>query len=227
MTEKEYLQKIAIQFKQAGNAQVAKEQSQYMRNRFPFFGLKKPAREIIQKDFLANNPLPNSFSLEKLTIACMGFPEREIWYFTLAVLFKERKKLQPTFILLLKEFMEKSDWWDVVDSASGIVAFLVRNFPTLKQEMDFWIEDENFWIRRVAIIHQLSYKKETDQAQLFRYIKTCAHEKEFFIQKGIGWALREYSKTNPEAVTHFIQENTLAPLSTREGLKWLKNKGKI
>lgn len=87
--------------------------------------------------------------------------------------------------------------------------------------MDKWIEDDNIWLRRSAILHQLQFKEKTDSERLFRYCLSRAHDKEFFIMKAIGWALRQYARCNPEAVRHFVKENEkrLSRLSIKEAMK--------
>jgi 3-methyladenine DNA glycosylase AlkD len=91
--------------------------------------------------------------------------------------------------------------------------------------MDDWVEAENFWLARTAILHQLSAKRSTDAERLFRYCSVRSADKEFFIRKAIGWALREYSKTDERAVRSFVEDNAeLSPLSRTEALKWLERR---
>ena len=114
----------------------------------------------------------------------------------------------------------------------GIASWLVgehfKRFPKLiKPYTEKWMKSGNMWLQRTVILFQLGYKDKTDVKLLFKNIKKCMDSKEFFIRKAIGWALREYSKTNAQAVINFVENNELAPLSKREALKWLKNQGKI
>ena len=113
--------------------------------------------------------------------------------------------------------------------ASGVVGDYLQKYPHLLPEMDAWIQHENYWIRRTAIIYQLKYRKDLDTQRLFKYILLCAHEKEFFIRKAIGWSLREYSKTNARAVIEFIEthDTVLSGLSKREGMKWILANDKL
>lgn len=109
-------------------------------------------------------------------------------------------------------------WWDTVDAiAPKPVGKIAASYPEVIEEtLDGWAVHENMWLRRAAILFQLKYKEKTDDALLYRYILKNADSKEFFIQKAIGWALREYSKTNPASVKEFIENHKLAPLSVRE-----------
>lgn len=93
---------------------------------------------------------------------------------------------------------------------------------------DSWSVSRNIWLKRVSIIFQLSYKDNTDTEILTKHILENAHHSEFFIQKAIGWALREYSKTDYKWVLNFVIQNTdLKPMCKREAIKWMDNKGLI
>lgn len=139
---------------------------------------------------------------------------------------KHVKRLEFEHIHLLHELIIRKSWWDTVDGiAIGLVGNLASLFPELIPEfLNPWSTDENMWLRRTAILFQLHYKARTDEQLLYRYIRQNAESKEFFIQKSIGWALREYSKTNPSSVRDFIELNTLSKLSVREGSKYLRSR---
>ncbi|MBW4656506.1 MAG: DNA alkylation repair protein [Kaiparowitsia implicata GSE-PSE-MK54-09C] len=112
--------------------------------------------------------------------------------------------------------------------ASHNVRKLLKQYPSYRDAtLEPWRDSENLWLRRTTLLFQLGYKAETDEALLFSLIEQNSDSKEFFIQKAIGWALREYSKVAPEAVQIFVAETPLAALSRREALKWLKAKGKL
>ena len=117
-------------------------------------------------------------------------------------------------------------WWDTVDRiASRLVGFYFREHKELIEPYtEKWMYYGNMWLQRTALLFQLKYKKETDTDLLFGYIQALAESPEFFIQKAIGWALREYSKTAPKTVKQFVDSTLLAPLSKREALKII-NKG--
>eukprot|EP01087_Luapelamoeba_hula_P014055 TRINITY_DN4057_c0_g1_i2.p1 TRINITY_DN4057_c0_g1~~TRINITY_DN4057_c0_g1_i2.p1 ORF type:complete len:122 (+),score=10.59 TRINITY_DN4057_c0_g1_i2:413-778(+) len=120
--------------------------------------------------------------------------------------------------------IRNKSWWDTVDIiASNLVGSLVTQFPQLSATMDNWISDEHLWVRRTALIHQLKYKAATNTDRLYSYIGQLMHEQDFFIRKAIGWALREYSKTDPDSVRDFIAANDseLSSLSKREGSKYV------
>lgn len=149
-------------------------------------------------------------------------PEREYTYAALDLAVRYRKKIHH--LSFIKTLIETNSWWDSVDIlASNVLGYFLDLSPKHLEAMDQWIQDDNFWVRRSALLCQLKWKEKTDQTRLFAYCKECAHESEFFIRKAIGWALREYSKSEPEAVQRFINENCakLSPLSLREGSRLL------
>ena len=107
--------------------------------------------------------------------------------------------------------------------ASNGVGWIVGKDPQLQATMERWIEDECLWIRRAAILHQLKYKGETNSDLLFKFCEKTMNEKDFFMRKAIGWALRQYSKYEKEKVAEFIKKNKqyLSPLSIKEGSKYI------
>lgn len=207
-----------------GDEEIALKQSQYMRNRFPFFGLMKGDLENYWREFQEVHGKISAEDSINFCRECIQYPERELWYIGMKTLVKHKKKLAPEDLIFVKELIVQSDWWDVVDMVSShIVGALCLNFPDLIPEVDSWIEHENFWLRRTALIYQLGYKEKTNEETLYRHIMRTSHESEFFIRKAIGWALREYSKRNPKSVRDFIAKNRekLSPLSIREGSKYI------
>lgn len=122
--------------------------------------------------------------------------------------------------------MTAKSWWDTVDSLAHAVGALVLAHPELAAEMDRWIADEDLWLRRVALLHQLDFGAQTDARRLFDYCARSAGETDFFARKAIGWALRQYSKTDPDAVCRFVAEHdaVLSPLSKREALRAIERR---
>lgn len=206
------------------NEANAKQMKKYMRDQFAFLGLKAPERKQLSNQFISD--LPFNDGLENLIRTLWDKPEREYQYIAIDYLIKHKKHLQEKHIPLLQYIIMTKSWWDTIDSiASHLVGSLFQNFPHLIKEVGAkWLQSENIWLQRVMIIFQLKYKDKTDEALLFSTIQQLKHIDEFFIQKAIGWALREYSKTNPDSVTNFIEENELSNLVRREGLKHIKRK---
>jgi 3-methyladenine DNA glycosylase AlkD len=195
----------------------------YMRNLFPFLGLPTPLRTILAKDALDGLRPSSEEDLLAAAARLWNLPEREYQYAACGLLSRHQKLLTERSLPALRTLVETSSWWDTVDSLAGVIGSVVRKNPQLSHEMDAWIDDSNFWVTRVAILHQLKWKTATDAERLFRYCEQRASDTEFFIRKAIGWALREYSKTDAAAVRSFVaaHEQTLSGLSKREGLLWL------
>ena len=201
----------------------------YMRNQFEFLGIKRPFQQALFKQFLAEYGLPELFQVEEVVQELWRWPEREYQYAALMFLDKQQKRLTPDMLSCLEDLITTKSWWDTVDSiASHNVGKLLRQYPASRDDViNRWRDTENLWLRRTTLLFQLGYKAETDERLLFSLVEENRDSLEFFIQKAIGWALREYSKTAPKAVQAFVSKTTLAPLSEREALKWLKAKGNI
>ena len=219
--ENSYILPLKQAFLQASNAKEATAMQKYMKNNFIYFGIKSPQRKLICKEFLALQGLPNYENLAKVIRILWQQPEREYQYFAIELLDKFTKQFDNKIIILLEELITQKSWWDSVDLlASHHVAAYFKKYPETMQDITArWMESQNIWLQRTCLIFQLLYKKETDVGLLFEYIRCCSDSKEFFIQKAIGWALRQYAKTDSQIVLKFVKENNLKPLSKREALK--------
>jgi 3-methyladenine DNA glycosylase AlkD len=162
-----------------------------------------------------------------LVLALWDLPHREEKYLALGYAMRFKEHITPERLPLFRRLIVEGAWWDFVDEvATRMVRHLIVNFPTASwPQIDPWIDDDDMWIRRSVIICQVGAREHTDAGRLFAFCKRRMHEKEFFMRKAIGWALREYAKTEPEAVAGFINENldTLSGLSYREGSKHIKH----
>jgi len=133
---------------------------------------------------------------------------------------KTLKAKAPEFIEFLEELILANSWWDTVDWISKLVGMHFKRFPQLIVPVtERWMDSGNFWLQRVCLIFQLSYKEKTDADLMFKYVRRVADSKEFFLQKGAGWALRQYSRTNPEAVREFLASTRLSALTKREAMR--------
>jgi 3-methyladenine DNA glycosylase AlkD len=220
------LDDVTVVFEAARNPAEAGPMRAYMRDQFFYLGLRKPEREALERPIykaLTKDALDQA-ALVALARACWDRDEREYQYFALSVLRRFARHLGPDFIDTAQFLITTRSWWDSVDEIShSLVGPLVARHHELVAVMDRWIEHDNLWLRRTAILHQNRYRADTDRARLFRYCLAQAHEKEFFIRKAIGWALRDYAKTEPDAVRAFVEQNDerLSGLSKREALKHL------
>ncbi|OWY22094.1 DNA alkylation repair protein [Sphingobacteriales bacterium UPWRP_1] len=222
-----YAQALLQQFSQHDNPQIAEPMAKYMRNLFAFYGIKSPERIALTRQFLRENGTPALPHLEPVIVTLWQAPQREAQYAALDILERMVKHLTPAHLPLLEQLVTEKSWWDTVDYlATRIVGRLLLRFPTeIARITGNWMNSGNMWLQRTAILFQLGYGQKTDTGLLLTYINQCTPSKEFFIQKAIGWALREYSKTNPQWVQQVVAQMPLAPLSKREALKWLQRKG--
>jgi 3-methyladenine DNA glycosylase AlkD len=195
----------------------------YMKDHFPFLGIKKPQRSKLEKQFFQETGLLKADFNKEFIRELWEKEEREYQYTALVYMEKSLKKLEKADLPFMEELIMTKSWWDTVDAiAPKPVGTIAEKYPeVIAETIDRWAIDDNLWLRRAAILFQLKYKGQTIEELLYRYIKQNADRKEFFIQKAIGWALREYSKTNSTSVKKFIEETQLAPLSVREGRKYL------
>jgi 3-methyladenine DNA glycosylase AlkD len=200
----------------------------YMHDRFPFLGIATPQRRRIDRGVLAGLPAPSEAELASTAWECWRRPEREYQYFACDYLARYVGRCSAAFLPAARRFVTTKSWWDTVDVlAQRVVGTLVLEHQTLGREMDRWSAEENIWLVRTAILHQNRFKDRTDAARLFGYCRRHAGNPEFYVRKAIGWALREYSKTDPDAVREYVADrgDELSPLSRREALKWLNRRG--
>lgn len=209
--------------KQAGDPITARDQAKYMRNKFAFFGCKSPVWKGITKDLIREKGVFTGDSLRHFVRLCFDDPHREMQYAGLLMLEKRVKKEDVTLIDFLEECIMAKSWWDTVDWISKFVGWYFLRFPKLQHPTcEEWMERGEMWLQRVAIIHQLTYREKTDEKLLYDLILRVSDSKEFFLQKASGWALRQYSKVNADAVKAFVACNQLSPLTVREGLRLIK-----
>ncbi|GIV43599.1 MAG: hypothetical protein KatS3mg035_0722 [Bacteroidia bacterium] len=195
----------------------------YMKNLFPFAGIKKPKREIILKEH--NKQLLNcSEELPQIAEYFWNKPEREFQYIALKLLEKSAKKLRTEDIKWIEKLIVSKSWWDTVDALAANVAgtLLLKDDKAMVYYSNKWNASDNMWLNRTAILIHLSYKQKTNTIILASTIEKHIHSNEFFIKKAIGWVLRQYSKTNPEWVKQFVKSHpNLKPLSVREATKYI------
>lgn len=198
----------------------------YMKNQFPFLGLKKPLRSALLKPLFSTENLPEKHHLESICRALWTLPEREYQMVALDLIRKFERRLTPKDLSWMEHLIREKSWWDSVDFlATHPVGFLVERYPEeLGPWLDSWITSDDIWLNRTAIICQVLYRQKTDKDLLRRAI--CAHIRstEFFHRKAIGWALRAYAQQDPEWVRNFVEEHrsALSGLSVREALKHLE-----
>ena len=205
------------------NPDNASDMKRYMKNNFEFLGIKTPERRALSRDFLREEAKAGGVDWA-LVDQLWALDYREFQYLAGDYLKKVQKWLTLADLDKLYALAVQKSWWDSIDFLDEHVGSIVQRFPQAKATMLVWSQDDNFWIRRLAIDHQLGFKRETDADLLAQIIQNNLGSDEFFINKAIGWSLREYSKVAPDWVRDFIAayDDELSRLSIREGLKVLK-----
>ena len=229
---------IIEEFRQYKNEENAEKQAAYLRHQFEFIGLKTPERRLLAKDFLKEKKADKQIDWE-LVFEFWNLPEREFQYLALDYLHQMKKWLIFDDMEKIKKLTVSKSWWDTVDALDELVGHLLLTgrkqatendsiaYEQVKTLVKEWAQAENFWIRRIAIDCQLSFKNQTDLELLSYNIEKnllgSSFADEFFIIKAIGWALRDLAKTNSAWVIKFIEEheNKMAKLSIREASKHL------
>lgn len=209
-------------FEENRNEERARQMSAYMRNLFPFLGIQTPKRRELSREFLKEARKKQAVDWEFVKL-CWAKEEREYQYLALDYLKRMEKWLTARDTVKLKELALDKSWWDTVDVIDKLIGNIALNHPKINEKLLEWSVADNIWLRRIAINHQRGRKEKTDTQLLEKVIVNNLGQTEFFIQKAIGWALREYSKTDPEWVRRFIKkhEGKMAPLSIREASKYL------
>lgn len=196
----------------------------YMRDQFPYAGIPAPTLRTVERIAFASLPPPGEDDLRAVALACWARPEREFHYAACDYLRRHVRVAGPGFVPTLRELITTKSWWDTIDPlATRFTGDLVRAHPSLLAVMDAWVADDDKWLVRTAILHQLHYGSATDTDRLFAYCLLQGLHPDFFVRKAVGWALRHFARTDPEAVREFLAGNRkqLSPLSVREAGKHL------
>ena len=207
--------------RRAANPERAKSMSAYMRNQFAYLGIQTQKRRKLSREFLqfmSKTQVDWDFVFK-----CWEQPEREFQYLAMDYLRGVKSLLTPKDIPRLRGLALDKSWWDTIDSLDVTIGDIALDYPEVNQVLLEWSLDENFWLRRIAIDHQLIRKEKTDTYLLEQIIVNNLGQTEFFINKAIGWSLRNYSKTNPDWVRGFLDRygDRMAALSVREASKYV------
>lgn len=204
------------------NELLAESMSKYMQDKFRFLGVRGATRTEIYKKYFPDARKTKTIDWNFVE-NCWNKEEREFQYVVVYYLKSMQKFLKREDISRLKYLIVTKSWWDTVDLLAKVVGSLVIRIEGYDQIMLEWSKDSNIWLKRVAILYQLSLKEKVDKQVLERILVNNLGDSEFFINKAIGWALRDYSKFNPEWVREFIEKNKngMTNLSIREASKYL------
>jgi len=220
-----WLAPIEAALRALADAQQAEPMKAYMLDQFEFLGIRAGPRREALKGLMKFTATADE--LLALAEALWRLPEREFRYVAIDLLSKHHKRLDVSALPRILQLVQTDPWWDTVDGLAGVVGdILLRaksSQPDAQRHMDACLVHPHLWVRRVAMLHQLGWREQTDPERLLRYALTLAPEKDFFIRKAIGWALRDHARTQPDAVRDFLVRHAdqLSGLTRREAGKHL------
>jgi len=217
-----YVKIVETEFHKHHNLERSIPMAAYLKNKFELLGIKNPERKEIQKKIISEHGIPTIDEIETITKELWDLPFREFHYCAIDLLDRYKKKLPKSSIDLYHYMIVNQSWWDSVDTiASKLVGALVALYPDLiDSHINEWSLDENIWLQRSAIIFQLKYKDKVDTSLLAKYIERSMWTKEFFLNKAIGWSLRQHSRVDPQWVIRFVEDHPeLSNLSKKEALR--------
>ena len=213
---------LITDFEENRNELLAESMSKYMQDKFRFLGVRGATRTEIYKKYFPDARKTKTVDWDFVE-SCWNKEEREFQYVVVYYLKAMQKFLKREDISKLKYLIVTKSWWDTVDLLAKVIGSLVIRIEGYDKIMLEWSKDSNIWLKRVAILYQLSLKDKVDEIILDKILVNNLGDNEFFINKAVGWALRDYSKFNPEWVREFIKKNkdNMANLSIREASKYI------
>ena len=222
-----YARHLKALFTRNANPKLAPAMEHYMRDQFEYLGIKSPRLAELLREHTREHGLPPPADLDRIVRDLWALPAREFHYAATSLLGKLETRLPAASIRTMEYMMVTKSWWDTVDSVcTGTLAVHFKRYPKVREKyLAKWRKSKEFWLRRATILFQLNYKQDTDFDLLCEIICENLGSREFFINKAIGWALRQYSRVDAPAVRRFVAETPLHPLSRREALKWLARRG--
>jgi 3-methyladenine DNA glycosylase AlkD len=235
--ESEYAAFVSAEMERLGDPRIARDKAAYMYGkRFqtmnpdleqvdPFHGVQGAGVRLVEREIRERFKIETAADYVAAVTALWELPHREEKYLATAVAYRHKRFITFERLPLYRRMITEGAWWDLVDSVAPrcIGHLLKTDRARMGPELDRWIEDDDMWIRRSALIAHLKLKDETNEAQLFDHCRRTMYEPEFFIRKAIGWALRQYARTDPDAVRRFALEyrDVMSGLSFREATKHL------
>ena len=214
---------VRKRFEENADPENAVKMAKYMRNRFIFYGIPTPKRKKLYRDFLKEEKRNKIIDWGFLD-QCYDDEHREFQYLVTDYLSELNSLLTYDDIPAIRKYIDRKQWWDTIDSLDQVIGKIGLRDERVDALMQEWSTDEDFWVRRIAIDHQLLRKDKTNTVLLEKIIVNNFGSDEFFINKAIGWSLRDYSKTDSEWVRDFIERyrNRMDKLSIREAGKYIK-----
>lgn len=217
----EYTKFIIERFYAAADPGKAVPMENYMKNNFKFLGITSQRRDEIFAEARKKFKLPRFVDSQQDIIELWNMNEREFHYAAGDMLIRNKKEIPESYIPVFEWLITTNSWWDSVDTVvpKPVGEVLSKSKNLARETSLLWAKNDNKWLKRAALLFQLKHKQNLDTKLLEEIIMIVKPTKEFFVQKAIGWILREYSKTNPDWVREYINSTELSNLARKEGLK--------
>jgi 3-methyladenine DNA glycosylase AlkD len=217
-----YVAHLRTLLEQNADPAQAAPMKKYMRDQFEYLGIKSPQVKTLFRQAIKEKGVPSLEELDQVVCELWALPQREYQYLAISLMERLEKKLPSNTIKTLEYMITHKSWWDTVDNISHVVGVHFKRYPEVREKyLTKWRASNNIWLRRTVILFQLDYKAETNFALLREIIQENLGSNEFFINKALGWALRQYARVDPNAVKKFVKSTPLHPLSQREAMKHL------
>jgi len=224
--DKALVASVRRELKAAADPSRAPAMQAYMKSAMPYYGVAMAGQQVIWKKLFRSTAIPDACSWRETTLSIWrGATFREERYGAIALTGEKAYVPWQTLdaLPMYEEMIVTGAWWDYVDHIAGRrIGLLLRNHPApMSRLMRRWSRSDDMWKRRTSIICQLGFKERTDLALLYDCIEPNLDDREFFIRKAIGWALRQHAWTDPKEVQRYVRahEDQLSGLSRREALK--------
>ena len=225
---KEYTKKIHSILAKHGNDLTAQAMSKSANNQFKFLGIKTVELKEITKKIFSNYPLPKNDETQSIIREFFSFNEREYLYFGIFLLLKRKKMWQKTDIVFIESLILTQPGWDTTDYISTeIVSIFYQMYPKIATEfLRSWSTSKSQWLRATAIMFQRSMKDKTNTELLNEFITDNLETDNDIINKAIGAALRDYSKSDHKWVLNFVVQNSskMNKKAKQEAIKWMDSK---
>jgi 3-methyladenine DNA glycosylase AlkD len=216
---------VRAALREAAQPELARPMQAYMKSATPFLGVRVPVMRTLTRAEAKLRPFATSADLTDTVLRLWreaGYREERYAAITLLGTPAARRLWEPSVLQTLRELIVTGAWWDYVDELAHRVGDLLLRWPAeVRPAVVTWTRSEDRWLRRASIICQLGTRDQADVELLTIAIEAAVNDSDFFVRKAIGWALRDYARTNPAWVRSFTETHELSPLSRREALKHL------
>ena len=228
---REYTKNVSSFMERYRDVKTAQAMTRVSKYTLKFLGIRTVDLKNIFKTIFQNYPLPKYDDTKNIIREFFAMEEREFLYFGIALLAKRKKLWMKTDIVFIESLLLTKPAWDTIESITAeLVSDFAKMYPTTAIEfLKSWSQSKSPALKSVAIMYQRKFKKDTDTETLQKFISENMNTGDAIVNKAIGSALRDYSKTDYEWVTNFVVQNSshLDKAAKQEAIKWINNKGLI